>query len=241
MRVATSWPMSPALSPSARPKSSANSDTERSQKIVSVNFSAALLLGVQVQRLVVAALGLPLVDHLLRDALAADVQARHVVGRVDGEEQEEGRQVDAEQDQHAVGDAAQDVAAPIRQMTSPRAFSALAPAQAAPPTQTSASSAARDDAASATTPAGSTAASLRTPLGDVQAQVAAVVADQDRRLGVVHPATARRADEYGKKPKLHGASSLHDLDHLVDHRLLLRARRRAVFICANSLSYSGFS
>ena len=39
MRVATSWPMSPALSASARPKSSANSDTERSQKMVSVSFS----------------------------------------------------------------------------------------------------------------------------------------------------------------------------------------------------------
>ena len=39
MRVATSWPMLPALSASLRPKSSVNSDTERSQKIVSVNFS----------------------------------------------------------------------------------------------------------------------------------------------------------------------------------------------------------
>ncbi len=39
MRVATSWPMSPALSASERPKSSANSETERSQKMVSVNFS----------------------------------------------------------------------------------------------------------------------------------------------------------------------------------------------------------
>ena len=49
---------------------------------------------VPVQRLVVAALGLPLDDLLLADALAADVQPRHVVRRVDGEEKKEGRQVD---------------------------------------------------------------------------------------------------------------------------------------------------
>jgi hypothetical protein len=36
MREATSWPMSPALSLSARPKFSVNSETERSQKMVSV-------------------------------------------------------------------------------------------------------------------------------------------------------------------------------------------------------------
>ena len=39
MRLATSWPMSPALSLSARPNLSAKSDTERSQKIVSVTCS----------------------------------------------------------------------------------------------------------------------------------------------------------------------------------------------------------
>jgi hypothetical protein len=45
------------------------------------------------------------------DALAADVQPRHVVRRVDGEEQEEGRQVHAQQHQRAVGDASEDVGA----------------------------------------------------------------------------------------------------------------------------------
>ncbi len=106
MRVATSWPMSPALSRVGAAEVSVNSETERSQKIVSVNRSLPLRCSLTVQRLVVAALGLPLLDHLLRHALAADVQPRHVVGRVDREEQEEGRQVDAEQDQRAVGDAA---------------------------------------------------------------------------------------------------------------------------------------
>ena len=36
IRELTWWPMSPALSASARPKSRVNKDTERSQKIVSV-------------------------------------------------------------------------------------------------------------------------------------------------------------------------------------------------------------
>ena len=44
MRDATSWPISPALSESARPKRSANSDTERSQKMVSVILALPSLL-----------------------------------------------------------------------------------------------------------------------------------------------------------------------------------------------------
>ena len=40
MRRLTSGPMSPALSASERPKRSSNSDTERSQKMVSVTRSA---------------------------------------------------------------------------------------------------------------------------------------------------------------------------------------------------------
>ena len=47
MRVATSWPMSPALSLSARPKCSVNSDIERSQKIVSVSLSTPCSLSFQ--------------------------------------------------------------------------------------------------------------------------------------------------------------------------------------------------
>jgi hypothetical protein len=103
MRVLTSWPMSTAWRASERPKSSANSETERSHRMVLVSF-ARPPPRVPVQRLVVAALGLPLLDLLLRDALAADVQPRHVVGRVDGEEQEEGEEVDADQDQQAVAE-----------------------------------------------------------------------------------------------------------------------------------------
>ena len=102
MRVRTSCPMSTLRLESERPKS------QREQRhrtlpeaSVSRELRRALFSAVPVQRLVVAALGLPLVDLLLRDALAADVQARHVVGRVDGEEQEEGEQVDADQDRAA--------------------------------------------------------------------------------------------------------------------------------------------
>ena len=40
MRRTTSSPMSPELSASERPKCSVNSDTERSQKMVSVSLSA---------------------------------------------------------------------------------------------------------------------------------------------------------------------------------------------------------
>ena len=40
MRVLISWPMSVALFESERPKSSANSDTERSQNTVSVALCA---------------------------------------------------------------------------------------------------------------------------------------------------------------------------------------------------------
>jgi hypothetical protein len=47
MRVATSWPMSPAASLSARPKRSANSDTERSQKMVSVTCSLPCALSLK--------------------------------------------------------------------------------------------------------------------------------------------------------------------------------------------------
>ncbi len=47
MRVAIWWPMSPALSASARPKSNVNSETERSQKIVFVSLAAPSALSFQ--------------------------------------------------------------------------------------------------------------------------------------------------------------------------------------------------
>ncbi|MCY1367637.1 hypothetical protein D9M69_545810 [compost metagenome] len=70
----------------------------------------ALRLAIEEQRLVVAALGLPFFHRFLADALAADRQPRHVIGRVHREEQDEGEEVHAEQDQHAVQQPADHVA-----------------------------------------------------------------------------------------------------------------------------------
>ena len=95
----------------------------------------ALRLAVPEQRLVVAALDLPLLDRVLRDALAADVHPRHVVRRVHREEQQEREEVDADQDQHAVADPADDVvdhgAAPSARERA-RGGLALAPAPGEP-------------------------------------------------------------------------------------------------------------
>jgi hypothetical protein len=68
-----------------------------------------LRVGVVQQWLVVAALGFPLLDRLRGDTLHAQMHARHVVGRVDHEEQEEGDQVDADQNRYRVQRAAYDV------------------------------------------------------------------------------------------------------------------------------------
>ena len=105
------------------------------------------------------------------------------------------RQVHAQQDQHAVGDAADDVAsigvALCRQAsTSPRAFVRSRRRRLAPAHASSASSASAAAAPSATTPAGSIRPQAHA-LGHVQAQVLAMVADQHRRLVVVHPGWAR--------------------------------------------------
>jgi hypothetical protein len=61
------------------------------------------------QRLVVAALGLPLLDRLRRHALDAELHARHVVRRVHHEEQGEGEQIHADQDRNRIQQAADDV------------------------------------------------------------------------------------------------------------------------------------
>ncbi|KAG1249107.1 hypothetical protein G6F65_019257 [Rhizopus arrhizus] len=58
--------------------------------------------GVEEERLVVAALDLPFFHRVLAGALSADGQARHVVRRVDREEQDEGEEVHADQNQHAI-------------------------------------------------------------------------------------------------------------------------------------------
>jgi hypothetical protein len=61
------------------------------KKIVSVTVdSAAGSPGIEQQGLVVAALGLPFLDRLRRHALDAELHARHVVRRIDDEEQREG-------------------------------------------------------------------------------------------------------------------------------------------------------
>src|SRR5690606_29718611 len=54
-------------------------------------------------------LGLPALDGLLADALPADGQARHVIGRIDRKEQDERKEIDAQQDQYPVQQAADDV------------------------------------------------------------------------------------------------------------------------------------
>ena len=108
--------MSPALSASARPKSSVNSDTERSQKIVSVSLLGALLLRrsstaacrsrarPSTSRSVPASTRLPPMFSRAMSSGVLTVKNRKKVS-----------EVDAEQDQHAVDDAADDVAEHRRQ------------------------------------------------------------------------------------------------------------------------------
>ena len=50
-------------------------------------------LGIDQQRLVVTALDLPFLDRLRRHALDTKLHARHVVRRVDDEEQREGEEI----------------------------------------------------------------------------------------------------------------------------------------------------
>jgi hypothetical protein len=64
---------------------------------------------IEEQRLVVAALGLPALDRFRRHALDAELHARHVVGRVDDEEQREGDQVHPDQDRQGVEQAADEI------------------------------------------------------------------------------------------------------------------------------------
>ena len=58
------------------------------------------------QRLVVAALHLPFLDRFRRHALDAELHARHVVRRIDHEEQAEGEQIDADQERNRIQQAA---------------------------------------------------------------------------------------------------------------------------------------
>ena len=108
MRVRISCPM---LRPSsALPKSNANSRADFSKKIVSVNRAAPAAVAVPQERPVVAALGLPLLDRVGRHALRAELHPRHVVGRVDDEEQAESDQVHPDQDRDGVEHPPDDVA-----------------------------------------------------------------------------------------------------------------------------------
>jgi Flp pilus assembly protein CpaB len=59
------------------------------KKMVSVTSQPAGL-GIDQQRLVVAALDLPFLDRLRRHPLDAQLHARHVVRRIDDEEQRKG-------------------------------------------------------------------------------------------------------------------------------------------------------
>ncbi len=68
-----------------------------SKKIVRVNLCQPLLRIIEHQRLVVAALLLPLGDGLGRDALDSQLHACHVVRRVDYEKQGECNQIDADE------------------------------------------------------------------------------------------------------------------------------------------------
>ena len=184
----------------------------------------ALLLAVPEQRLVVAALHLPLLDRVLRDALAADVHPRHVVRRVHREEQQEREQVDADQDQHAVADPADDV---VDHDAAPSAASVRA----------AVSRSRRRQANHAGTMAATSASAMQrnrppdrpVPFGDlsraelgIEPQVADVVAHDLRRLAVADPLVIgrRRRREVAEAPH---RVVLHDLDHPVDELLLLRA------------------
>ncbi len=61
------------------------------------------------QGLVVSPFRLPFVDRLGSHALGAELHARHVVGRVDDEEQRKRKEVHADQDGHGVQHASDDV------------------------------------------------------------------------------------------------------------------------------------
>jgi hypothetical protein len=66
-------------------------------------------LGIDQQRLVVAALDLPFLDRLRRHPLDAQLHARHVVRRIDHEEQRKGDEIHPDQDGQRVEKAANDV------------------------------------------------------------------------------------------------------------------------------------
>ena len=70
---------------------------------------SATLLHVPQQRLVIASLRLPLFDSLGGDVALTEMEARHVLWRVDDEEQDEGNDVDAYEDRKRVSDATYDV------------------------------------------------------------------------------------------------------------------------------------
>ena len=57
------------------------------------------------QRLIVAVLFFPVLDRFSGHAFAADIEASHIVRRVDRKEQHKGQKIDADQDQDAVADA----------------------------------------------------------------------------------------------------------------------------------------
>ena len=71
---------------------------------------------IEKQGLVIAMLALPAGDGVRRDVLGAEVNARHVVRRVDHEEQREGDEVDPQQDGDGVEDAADEV---VKQLDNP--------------------------------------------------------------------------------------------------------------------------
>src|SRR5690606_16917737 len=73
------------------------------------------------QGLVVAALGFPFFDGLWADPLASDGHPRHVVGRIDREEQHEGQQVYADQNKDAIQQPSQNVGSHVRPRSAPSA------------------------------------------------------------------------------------------------------------------------
>ena len=57
------------------------------------------------QRLVVTVFFFPVLDCFGRHTFAADIEARHIIRRVDRKEQHESQEIDADQNQEAVADA----------------------------------------------------------------------------------------------------------------------------------------
>src|SRR5690606_1140865 len=70
----------------------------------------AIGLRIDKQRFVVAPLYFPLLDGFLADTLAANRETRHVVGGIDRKKQDKRQQVNAQQNEHPIQQAAHNIA-----------------------------------------------------------------------------------------------------------------------------------